>query len=98
MSAVQRITEQLMDYFACVGHPGRVFGPRDFNSQVMNNVFDAESRGALGIALQQLAEAGVLEAASPIAYTLTGGGFAMARRLRDGDRGAARGTVVGVEA
>jgi hypothetical protein len=91
MSAVEKITEQLMDYFACVAHPGQVFGPRDFNSQVMMNAFDPEERARLGAALEELVRQGVLEASSPIEYTLTREGLATARRLRQGDRSAARG-------
>jgi hypothetical protein len=93
MSAIEKITGQLMNYFACVAHPGQVFGPRDFNSQVMTYAFAPEERAALGIALQELVHAGVLQATSPIEYTLTREGFATARRLRAGDRTAARGTV-----
>jgi hypothetical protein len=95
MTPVKKITRQLMNYFACVAHPGQVFGPRDFNSQVMMYVFDPEERAALGGALQQLVEDGVLDATSRTEYTLTRQGFATARELCDGDRSAARGTVTG---
>jgi hypothetical protein len=98
MSAVEKVIQQLMDYLACVGHPGRVFGPRDFNSQVMHNVFDDESRGTLEVALQQLVAAGVLEPLSRIEYTLTRHGFQIARQLHHGNRGAGRGALTGFEA
>lgn len=93
MSAVETVTRQLMNYFACVARPGRVFGPRDFNSQVLTYAFDPQERATLGTALQQLVEAGVLQSTSPTEYTLTREGFASARLLCDGDRTAARGTV-----
>ena len=93
MSTIEKITEQLMNYFACVARPGQVFGPRDFNSQVMMNSFDAQERDNLAAALQELVVTGVLQATSPIEYTLTPHGFNTARLLRDGNRSAARGTV-----
>ena len=93
MTATEKITDQLMNYFACVAHAGQVFGPRDFNSQVLVYAFDPQERAALGTALQELVEAGVLRLTKPIEYTLTSDGFATARRLREGNRTAARGTV-----
>jgi hypothetical protein len=95
MTPIEKITRQLMNYFACVAHPGQVFGPRDFNSQVMMHVFDPEERAALGAALQHLLQGGVLEAITATEYTLTREGLAMARELCDGDRTAARGTATG---
>jgi hypothetical protein len=82
MSMTEKLRQQLMHYFACVGRTGRVYGPRDFNSQVMMNAFDPHDRAALDDALWEMVEAGVLQRSSPLEFTLTSAGLDQIRRLR----------------
>lgn len=72
---------KLMDYFACT-YPRRLFGPRDFNSQVMAQVFDPRDRATLGTALEALVEDGVLERCAPFDFRITDVGLALLRQLR----------------
>ena len=72
---------KLMDYFACT-YPRRLFGPRDFNSQVMAQVFDPRDRATLGTALEVLVEDGVLERCAPVDFRITDAGLALLRQLR----------------
>ena len=71
----------LMNYFACT-YPRRVHGRRDFDSQVMANVFDAQDRATLGTALDELVANGILAPGPSGDFTLTDAGLALARQRR----------------
>ena len=72
---------RLMDYFVST-YPRRVYATRDFNAQVMANVFDAQDRATLGTALEELAADGVLEPCAAVEYRITDAGLAVVRQLR----------------
>ena len=74
-------TRRLMAYFAST-YPRRVYGPRDFNSQVMANVFDPQDRATLGTALEQLLAAGFLETSPPNDFRITDAGLVVVRQCR----------------
>ena len=77
------VERRLMDFFAAMGAaPGHTFTIRDFNSQVMMNVYTPEDRACLGLALAALAEAGVVLATSPTDYCLTPEGLRRVRAIR----------------
>jgi hypothetical protein len=94
--AVESVKLQLLDYFATIGAaPGYMFTIRDFNSQVMMNVYEPVERAALGYALTQLLDAGILRQGSATSYLLTAEGRAMVkakRRERALGRHIARGS------
>ena len=81
--AIESVRLQLLDYFATIGAaPGRVFTIRDFNSQVMMNVYVPTERAALGYALTQLLDAGILRHSSATGYLLTAAGQSMIKAKR----------------
>jgi hypothetical protein len=83
VKAIERVKLELVDYFATIGAaPGCIFTIRDFNSQVMMNVYSPEERAALGYALAQLVDAGILRLASATSYLLTAEGLAMVKAKR----------------
>jgi hypothetical protein len=83
MNAVEKVTNDLMNYFAALGAAaGHNFSIRDFHSQVMMNTFAAEERAGLDLALAQLVETGVLRQASPTEYVLTPQGLLRVRAIR----------------
>lgn len=82
------VRQKLMEYFACIAYRGRVYGLREFNTQVMMNVYDPHDRAALATALDELDAAGVIQRYSSTEYTLTDAGLALARHLREQARAA----------
>jgi hypothetical protein len=77
------VRHRLMNYFAAIGaQEGRVFTLRDFNDQVMMDLFAAEERAGLAIALDAMIEAGVLRRASPTEYSLTPAGLSLVAVMR----------------
>ena len=74
------IQHGLMHYFASVGSTaGRIFGIRDFNTQVMMDAYTAEERDRLQPALEALIAAGILCRVSPTDYSLTAEGVRLVR-------------------
>jgi hypothetical protein len=71
MSSTEKVKQYVMQYLASVGNAGTVFTLRDFNSQVMMNVYAAEERAVLEVALAELVDAGILERRAPTEYVLT---------------------------
>lgn len=90
MLTIQEIERRLMDYFVAVGgDPAKVFGPRDFDSQVMMDAFTPEDRAGLALALGSLAHAGIVAPASPGEWQLTKSGLDRVKATRETRRDAA---------
>ena len=81
MTTTRETMMKIMYYFACT-HPRRVYATRDFNSQVMADVFEAQDRATLGTALEELVADGVLEPCPPLEYRISDAGLALVRQLR----------------
>ena len=71
---------RLMEYFTST-YPRRVYATRDFNTQVMADIFDAQDRATLGAALEELVADGMLELSWEIDYRITDAGLAVVRQL-----------------
>lgn len=65
-----------------MARPGRVFGPRDFNTQVMMNIYAPEERAALAPVLRQLVDEAILRHVSPTEYEVTPAGLQRLKSLR----------------
>ena len=71
---------RLMDYFTST-YPRRVYATRDFNAQVMADIFDPQDRATLGCALDELVADGMLELSWEIEYRITEAGAAVVCQL-----------------
>ena len=92
MSEIEEVRQRLMKYFACVAYAGRVYGPREFNANVMMNTYDPDGRAVLGVVLEEMVGSGILRRFTPLEYTLTPAGLQMAQQARSRS-GSASGLV-----
>ena len=82
MITIDKVERDLMDYFAAIGAAHRTYSIRDFHTQVMMNAYASEERDCLALALARLAEAGIVQPASPTDYKLTEKGLSGVRAMR----------------
>jgi hypothetical protein len=83
MQITQKVKMDLLQYFGATGAPAwHRFTIRDFNLQVMMNVFAPKERAALDVALDELIEAQVLMRVSDTEYVLSPHGFGLVTALR----------------
>jgi hypothetical protein len=83
MKTTHGVKQDLLEYFGAIGaSPGHRFTIRDFNQQVMMNVFAPSERACLDLALDELIEARVLEQVSETEYVLAPQGLGLVAELR----------------
>jgi hypothetical protein len=83
MKTTHAVKQDLLQYFGAIGaSPGHRFTLRDFNQQVMMNVFTPEEREGLDLALREFIEAQILEQVSETEYVLAPQGLSLVIELR----------------
>lgn len=80
MITIDKVERDLMNYFAAIGAAHRTYSISDFHAQVMMNAYAPEERDCL--ALARLADAGIVQPASPTGYQLTEKGLSGVRAMR----------------
>ena len=72
MNTVDSMKSQILTYFGTISSPAHgTLTIRDFNAQLMSNMFQAGDRDTLAAALDQLVASGLLVERSPKNYGLT---------------------------
>ena len=83
MATVENMKTQILRYFGTIASPAHgTLTIRDFNAQLMSNMFQAADRDALSIALDELVAGGLLTERQPRTYGLTPQGVIAADEAR----------------
>lgn len=83
MSQVENLKSQILTYFGTIASPAHgSLTIRDFNAQLMSNMFQAGDRDALGTALDELVAEGLLQLRAAGTYGLTAKGVASAAEAK----------------
>jgi hypothetical protein len=83
MNSVDSMKNQILTYFGTISSPAHgTLTIRDFNAQLMSNMFQAGDRDALAAALDELVASGLLVERSPKNYGLTAQGVAAATEAK----------------
>jgi hypothetical protein len=83
MKTTHAVKQDLLEYFGAIGaSPGHRFTIRDFNQQVMMNVFAPAERDALDLALQEFVDGGILQQISRTEFVLAPQGLSLVTELR----------------
>jgi hypothetical protein len=83
MKTTDGVKQDLLEYFGAIdAAPGHRFSMRDFNQQVMMNVFAPAERDCLDLALRELVEAQILEQVAETEYVLGPQGRSLVVELR----------------
>lgn len=86
MTGNDKVKRALMGYLAAVGSADHVFTTRDFNTQVLIQVYKPEERAGLDVALGDLIAAGLLAQESATQWRLTPAGVDQMRAMKIANR------------
>lgn len=83
MTTKETLKSGILTYFGTISSPAHgSLTIRDFNAQLMSNMFQAGDRDALAAALEELVAEGLLQVKTAGAYSLTAKGVAAASEAR----------------
>jgi hypothetical protein len=83
MSSVESMKSQILTYFGTIASPAHgSLTIRDFNAQLMSNMFQAGDRDGLATALDELVADGLLQLRSAGTYGLTAKGVVAATEAK----------------
>ena len=83
MSAIETMKSRILTYFGTIASPAHgSLTIRDFNAQLMSNMFNATDRDALAAALDELVASGLLTERAPKTYGLTARGVVAASEAK----------------
>ena len=83
MTTMESLKSGILTYFGTISSPAHgSLTIRDFNAQLMSNMFHAGDRDVLASALQELVAAGLLVQRSPGTYGLTATGVSAAAEAK----------------
>jgi len=82
-TTIESMKKQILTYFGTISSPAHgSLTIRDFNAQLMSNMFNATDRDALAMALDELVKDGLLTERSPKTYGLTPRGVVAATEAK----------------
>lgn len=83
MTTKENLKSAILTYFGTISSPAHgSLTIRDFNAQLMSNMFEAGDRDALAAALEELVASGLLQQRSAGTYSLSAKGVAAAAEAK----------------